>query len=270
MADKPRLGAPTVYPERYDPELLVALPRARGRQELALLPAAMCGADRWTAWELSWLDSAGKPQAAVGEFLVDCSSPCLVESKSFKLYLNSLNQWRFESEEAVRACLAADLQRAFGAPVEVRLHSLAAVAERGIAVPPGICLDDLAVSCERYRPDPALLALGEGTVEEEWLHSHLFKSNCPITGQPDWATVIVGYGGRRLDPAALLRYLVSFRLHRAFHEHCVEQIFAELHAFLAPNWLFVEARFTRRGGLDINPWRATVPRDPGWRRLARQ
>jgi 7-cyano-7-deazaguanine reductase len=255
------LGRHVDYPREYDPGLLFPIERALGRAELGIAADALpfIGHDRWHAYELSWLDARGKPQVATATIEVPARSPQLVESKSLKLYLNSFNAARFEDAETVRARIAGDLTQAAGAQVSV-----------AFGLPPietadaGVSIDGLDVEIDCYGPpDARLIALaGEADPVTESLHSALLKSNCPVTGQPDWARVLIDYRGPRLDHAALLRYLVSFRDHCGFHEQCVEQIFRDLMQRARPQALSVQARYTRRGGLDINPWRAT----PGWRR----
>ena len=250
------LGREVAYPSSYDPALLFPIPRAQARGEIGLDEAALpfIGHDRWHAYELSWLDARGKPVVATATLEVPATSPNLIESKSLKLYLNSLNASRFDGAEAVFARITEDLSRAAGAPVRV-VAGLPPFAEASTGAE-GI--DGLDVAIDRYGPpDATLLAAEAGTVVEEALHSALLKSNCPVTGQPDWASVVVRYRGPRIDRAGLLRYLVSFRDHAEFHEQCVERLFADVLARCQPEWLSVEARYTRRGGLDINPWRAT-------------
>ncbi len=249
------LGREVSYPSQYDPGLLFPIPRAAARAEIGLQDSALpfVGHDRWHAFELGWLNLRGKPQVAVATVQVPCTSPYLVESKSFKLYLNSLNSARFEDAEALRTCIVADLSGCAGAPVEVSF-GLPALRE----APLGESIDGLDVDIDCYGPPQAdFLAADAGEVVEETLVSALLKSNCPVTGQPDWATVSVRYRGPRMDRAGLLRYLVSYREHAEFHEQCVERIFSELSQQCSPHWLEVEARYTRRGGLDINPWRAS-------------
>jgi 7-cyano-7-deazaguanine reductase len=248
------LGRTVDYPRAYDASLLFPIERAAARRELGLDGGSLpfCGHDRWHAYELGWLDARGKPIVEAATFTVPADSPNLVESKSLKLYLNSLNGSRFECRETVRAMIARDLSQAAGAPVAVAF---------GL---PGIdgganaqAIDSLDVAIEHYGPPRAdLLAVGDEIVEET-LTSALLKSNCPVTGQPDWASVAIHYRGPRLDRAALLRYVVSFRDHCEFHEQCVERIFGDLMRHAHCEALSVEARYTRRGGLDINPWRAT-------------
>ncbi len=272
-SDNP-LGTTVPYPQRYAPELLHPIARAPGRALLELQDAALpfAGVDLWTAYELSWLDVRGKPQVAIGELAIPCASPNLIESKSLKLYLNSLNQEAFADAAAVAAVLRRDLGAACGAPVAVELYRLDDYGARGIATFGGECLDDLPVTCRAYRPAPELLKADRqhaGTVTEA-LYSHLFKSNCPVTGQPDWASVQIRYTGPAIDRAGLLAYLVSFREHQDFHEHCVERIFVDIRRHCAPTALTVTARYTRRGGLDINPLRSTGAQPCAWLRLARQ
>ena len=262
MTSELPLGREVAYPRAYDPSLLFPIPRAQGRAALGLGGGALpfSGHDRWHAYELSWLDGRGRPVVETATFLVPADSPNLVESKSLKLYLNSLNGSRFDSREEVRARIVADLSAAAGAPVAVDF-GLPPV-DAGDGAMPGatapVSLDDLDVECDEYdAPNPALLSADDGEVVDEVLHSALLKSNCPVTGQPDWAGIRIAVRGPRIDRAGLLRYLVSFREHAGFHEQCVEQVFVDLVARCRPQALSVEARYTRRGGLDINPWRAT-------------
>ena len=249
------LGRETAYPERFDAGLLYPIPRTLGRAAIGVDGGALpfVGSDRWHAYELSWLDARGKPKVATATFAVPADSPNLVESKSFKLYLNSCNGARFADEDALRAQVEADLSAAAGAPVSM-----------AFGLPPmggdaGESIDALDIDIDRYGPpDASLLAADDADPVEETLRSALLKSNCPVTGQPDWADVAIAYRGPRIERAGLLRYLVSFRDHAEFHEQCVERIFVDLLARCRPEWLSVEARYTRRGGLDINPWRATA------------
>ncbi|NWO54828.1 NADPH-dependent 7-cyano-7-deazaguanine reductase QueF [Chromohalobacter israelensis] len=265
------LGRESAYPEHYDAGLLFSIPRQANRAPLGLDDAALPfeGEDEWHAFELSWLDAKGKPIVAVARFRLPADSPSLIESKSWKLYLNSFNQTRFDSREAVIDTLERDLAQAAGAPVAVALFGVEDDALMPRALP-GECLDDLDVSIEHYTPTPELLEVGEEVVEET-LHSHLLKSNCPVTGQPDWGSVLIRYRGPRLEREALLKYLISYRQHQDFHEHCVEHLFVDLMARARPERLLVMARYVRRGGLDISPWRGTPgERPPTPLRLARQ
>ncbi|HEY0961000.1 MAG TPA: NADPH-dependent 7-cyano-7-deazaguanine reductase QueF [Pseudomonadales bacterium] len=273
MKENP-LGKAVAYPEHYDPGLLVPLAREDNRQKLGIDSAALpfTGADIWNAYELSWLDTKGMPQVARGRFIFPCTSPFLVESKSLKLYLNSLNQHAFADAGAAAACIRADLSQAAGAEVEVLVQAFGGMKEM-LDAPDGIRLDANELGCDRYDVDASLLqlaqwqAVGEGgqggggrtdELADEVLYTDLFRSRCPMTGQPDWATVTVCYKGPLIDHAALLRYFVSYRLHADYHENCVERIYCDLMARCKPQSLSVEANFLRRGGLDINPVRASA------------
>ncbi len=259
-AEASPLGQPVAYRDTYAPELLFPIDRQLKRDELGMAAAALpfVGADLWNAYELSWLNLRGKPVVALARFEVPADSPQLVESKSLKLYLNAFNQSRFDSAEAVAATIRRDLSAAAGAPVVVEVAPLGASSARSFGLPAGACLDELDIDIDTYQPAPQFLRAGrEGEEVEETLYSHLLKSNCLVTGQPDWGMVAVRYRGAAIDRAGLLRYIVSFRGHNEFHEQCVERIFCDIMARCAPRELLVWARYTRRGGLDINPWRAT-------------
>jgi len=251
------LGRTVDYPRHYDPGLLYPIARSLGRTALQLGNALpFIGVDRWHAYELSWLDARGKPQVATATFTVPADSSNLIESKSLKLYLNSFNASRFDDAAAVRDRIAADLAQAAGAPVAVAF-GLPAISDGTAAPNQAILIDTLELAIDDYGPPNAAYLRCEDEVIAETLRSQLLKSNCPVTGQPDWADVHIAYRGPRLDRAGLLRYLVSFRDHAEFHEQCVERIFVDLMTHCRPQQLSVEARYTRRGGLDINPWRAT-------------
>ena len=248
------LGREAAYPSEFDAGLLYPIARALGREPLGLVAGApaFVGIDRWHAYELSWLDPRGKPQVATATLQVPANSPNLIESKSLKLYLNSCNATGFDSADSFRRQVEADLSAAAGAAVSLTFGL------PPFDAPNAISIDALDIDIDSHGPpDPALLATHANDFAEEILHSALLKSNCPVTGQPDWADVFISYRGPRIHRAALLRYLVSFRDHAGFHEQCVERIFTDLTARCRPEWLSVEARYTRRGGLDINPWRAT-------------
>ncbi|MDX5364410.1 MAG: NADPH-dependent 7-cyano-7-deazaguanine reductase QueF [Pseudazoarcus pumilus] len=262
-AEDSPLGRAVAYCDHYAPGLLFPIARQTKRDELGLDAAALpfVGEDLWNAYELSWLNPRGKPMVALGRFTVPATSARLIESKSLKLYLNSFNQSRFDSLEAVRETLVRDLSAAAGAPVAVELASLSAAPRRDFGVPLGVLLDELDIAIDDYAPQPGVLRADAGRVVEETLYSHLLKSNCLVTGQPDWAMIVVRYAGPRIDREALLRYIVSFRTHNEFHEQCVERVFCDLLAACRPDRLAVWARYTRRGGLDINPFRAT-PGEP--------
>ena len=265
------LGKHSEYPDEYDAGLLTPIPRSLGRKALELIgDLPFSGADLWTGYELSWLDGNGKPQVAVAEFTVPASSAALIESKSFKLYLNSYNQTSFERWSDVSQRLENDLSECAGGPVLVQLFTLANYQKQGVQELPGNCIDNLDVTIDCYQPEPALLDVTDGGEVSETLHSHLLKTNCPVTGQPDWASVMVRYRGRQISQQGLLKYIVSFRQHQDFHEQCVERIFTDILSRCGPEELDVYARYTRRGGLDINPWRSTSTAVPGSFRLVRQ
>ena len=265
-----QLGKASAYADRYDPGLLFPLPRAPKRAEIGLGGTPpFTGADQWTAYELSWLNPRGKPQVAIAHITVPCETPNIVESKSFKLYLNSYNQSVFDSAEAVQTRLREDLSEAVwrGADrrgtVGVRLLTPAQFAGERVQELEGLSLDRLDVECTHYLPAPELLQADPSQPDvEEVLVSDLLKSNCLVTGQPDWGSVRIAYTGAPIDQAGLLRYLVSFRNHHEFHEQCVERIFMDLWTRCRPTRLSVQARYTRRGGLDINPWRTSHPQQP--------
>jgi len=274
-----QLGKPAAYIDQYDASLLFPIPRAVKRAEIGLsgqLP--FFGADIWTAFELSWLTPRGKPQVALAHITVPCETPNIIESKSFKLYLNSFNNTRFADADEVRARLRADISEAAwrGATpmssVGVKLVLPEQFDREPVHELDGLSLDRLDIECTHYSPAPELLgaAFGEQPVTEV-LTSNLLKSNCLVTGQPDWGSVRVAYSGPQIDQGGLLRYIVSFRNHNEFHEQCVERIFADIRARCRPTQLSVYARYTRRGGLDINPYRTSHPQAlPANVRTARQ
>ncbi|MDB5813522.1 MAG: NADPH-dependent 7-cyano-7-deazaguanine reductase QueF [Rhodocyclales bacterium] len=253
------LGKRVAYETQYNPALLYPMPRADKRAELGITDVLpFVGMDIWNAYELSWLNPRGKPLVALAEFIVPADSPRIVESKSLKLYLNSYNQTQLSSQEEVEGCIAADLSKVTGAPVTVKLTSIGQASARRMGVPEGICLDDIDIEIDTYTPAPELLQSAAGTVVvNETLYSHLLKSNCLVTAQPDWGMLAIRYSGPTIDHEALLRYIVSFREHNEFHEQCVERIFCDIQRYCSPRRLAVWARYTRRGGLDINPIRAT-------------
>ena len=261
LHDSP-LGHATTYADAYDPALLFAVERGPQRAELGLAGSLpFRGGDTWTAYELSWLEPSGRPRVAVATFTVPADSPAIVESKSVKLYLTAFNQTRFGDADAVANALRADLSAATGAPVAVALTLPEAFATLGHAELAGEWIDDAPFTGADPLPRPEALA-APGPVVAERLATRLFRSVCPVTGQPDYASVEVRYRGPRIDRASLLRYLVSYRRHAGFHEHCVERIFVDVMAACRCEALTVHARFTRRGGVDINPWRTTGDDDP--------
>jgi 7-cyano-7-deazaguanine reductase len=258
IQDSP-LGQSSAYVSSYTPALLFPIARSQSRLHLNLTDTALPfhGNDLWTGYELSWLDKGGKPQVAIAEFSIPAHSPNIIESKSFKLYLNSFNQTVCESREKLAEWLVRDLSQAAGAGVGVKLFTLDAFSEKGLQKLEGRLLDDLELEVSTYHPAPALLTTMEAQVTNEQLYSHLLKTNCPVTGQPDWASIQIQYSGQAIDPAGLLAYIISFREHQDFHEHCVERIFCDIIEHCKPQSLSVYARYTRRGGLDINPYRST-------------
>jgi 7-cyano-7-deazaguanine reductase len=260
------LGKTSAYRTSYAPELLFPIARQDKRDELALrgtLP--FFGVDLWNAYELSWLNARGKPQVAIASITVPADSPNIIESKSFKLYLNSFNQTRLADSDALLALLKRDLAAGFGAPVQISLTLPDGFGAIKLGELDGMLLDrlDLEFEPDQYRPAPELLsAAHERAPVAETLLSHLLKSNCLVTGQPDWASVQIQYVGPQIDQEGLLRYLIGFREHNEFHEQCVERIFVDILRQCQPQKLAVYARYTRRGGLDINPWRSNFSGAP--------
>ncbi len=265
------LGKTTEYCSRYNPELLCPVPRQLKRDELGLTgEMPFQGEDIWNGYELSWLNMKGKPCVALLECRVPCTTPNIIESKSFKLYLNSFNQTRFNSVDDVESILAEDLSACAGGNVQVEIHSLDS-EDFVIHHLAGECIDDLDIEINEYALSPELLKADEAAeLTTEVLVSHLLKSNCLVTSQPDWASVQIEYFGHPIDREALLRYLISFREHNEFHEQCVERIFTDLMKYCQPKELTVYARYTRRGGLDINPYRSTSSESQPNLRLSRQ
>ncbi|MGI4844061.1 MAG: NADPH-dependent 7-cyano-7-deazaguanine reductase QueF [Janthinobacterium lividum] len=257
--DQSPLGKTSAYQSEYAPELLFPIPRLQKREEIGLGTGTLpfFGVDIWNAYELSWLNMRGKPQVAIATITAPADSPNIVESKSFKLYLNSFNQTRVAGTDALAELLRQDLSNAFGAPVHVTITTPDAFGSLKMGELDGTLLDRLDVEIDRYVPSPQLLSanMDEAPVDET-LVSHLLKSNCLVTGQPDWGTVQIRYVGPQIDQEGLLKYLIGFREHNEFHEQCVERIFMDVLRQCKPTKLAVYARYTRRGGLDINPWRA--------------
>ncbi|RQS27436.1 NADPH-dependent 7-cyano-7-deazaguanine reductase QueF [Burkholderia sp. Bp8992] len=269
------LGKATVYAAQYDASLLFPIPRAGAREQLGITSALpFFGTDIWNAYELSWLNARGKPQVAVATFYVPAESPNIVESKSFKLYLGSFAQSKFDSIDAVRDVLKRDVSAACGSSVSVQLVSAHDFGKLEMDELDGLSLDRLDLDTDIYEPDPSLLSAADGENEapvEETLVSDLLRSNCPVTGQPDWGSVQIHYVGPQIDHAGLLRYIISFRNHTGFHEQCVERIFLDILHACKPVKLAVYARYTRRGGLDINPFRTNYNQPmPDNARTARQ
>lgn len=267
------LGKTVTYQAEYAPELLFPIPRISKREEIGITASLpFMGMDFWNAYELSWLNPRGKPQVALACFQIPADSPNIIESKSFKLYLNSFNQTRLSGQEELVARLTRDLSQAAGKPVRVELQLPEQFASQRIADLEGYCIDNLDIEVETYSPDPRLLCCeADPTPVEETLVSNLLKSNCLVTGQPDWASVQIRYFGPAIRRDALLKYLISYRNHNEFHEQCVERIFMDIQRQCQPLRLAVYARYTRRGGLDINPWRSNFSTPlPSNLRTARQ
>lgn len=271
-ADTP-LGKQTEYVSVYTPSLLCPIPREEAREliEVSSDQLPFTGVDIWTGYELSWIDMKGKPQVAVGHFHFPCSSKSIVESKSFKLYLNSFNQTRFTDVNDVIKTLESDLSTTVGGPVIVEIQTVTNSSQSLIGNFAAESIDELDIEIDTYQVNPKLLTVNDRVpMIRESLCSHLLKTNCPVTGQPDWASVLISYRGCPIDRAGLLRYIVSFREHQDFHENCVERIFVDILDYCKPEELTVFARYTRRGGLDINPYRTNTTDKPSDIRLIRQ
>ncbi len=267
------LGKPVSYASQYDPTLLFPIPRLEKRLELGLngsLP--FYGADLWNAYELSWLNPKGKPQVAIARFMVPADTPNIVESKSLKLYLNSFNQQPFASAAEVQQQISTDLSRASGGHVSVQLRLPDSFQQEKMADLGGYCIDNLDIEVTDYQPAPQLLHCDHSdSPVQETLMSNLLKSNCLVTGQPDWASVQIDYQGQPINRESLLRYIISFREHNEFHEQCVERLFVDIWQHCQLSKLSVYARYTRRGGLDINPFRTNSSQPwPAPVRTARQ
>lgn len=252
------LGKKTVYPQSYNADCLYPIARAGKRLEIGIDPDAppFVGFDCWNHYEVSWLNEKGKPIVAIAEITYDCNSPFIIESKSLKLYFNSFNQFKFKSADAVIQTIQIDLEPRLQSAVTVTLHPLnsAQLPEMRTAFK-GICLDELDIECSTYNTDPNFLHT-ENTVVKESVYSDLLKSNCLVTHQPDWGSVRICYEGNKINHAGLLRYIVSYRNHNEFHEQCIERIFVDILKRCQPKKLTVYGRYTRRGGLDINPYRS--------------
>ena len=267
------LGQKTEYLSSYSPELLQAVPRHLNRQELGIVhQQPFVGCDVWHAYEMSWLNTKGKPVVSLARCSVPFNTPNIIESKSFKLYLNSFNQSRFESQQAVLDVLTKDLSATAGGVVSIELFNPDNAGALPVSELPGTCIDHIDIEINEFDLNPSLLVCAnENQQVEETIHSHLLKSNCLITNQPDWASVIISYRGNKIDHGGLLRYLISFRMHNEFHEQCVERIFMDIMKICLPESLTVQALYTRRGGLDINPYRSTEASDQvPFRRMNRQ
>lgn len=263
LLEKSPLGQKIQYTSHYSPSLLFAVSRSVNREEIGVKdPLPFDGVDIWNAYELSWLDASSlKPRIAMAEFYFPCRSANLIESKSLKLYLNSFNQSSFKTETEVKTTLQNDLSALAGSPVKINLFLPPFDLLNPTREFSGICLDDLPVQITTFTPEPHFLSTEHEVVQEE-LYSRLLKTNCPVTGQPDWGSVYIRYQGKKINHLGLLQYLISFREHNDFHEHCVERIFMDVMRRCHPEQLTVYARYTRRGGLDINPFRSNFQSMP--------
>ena len=271
--EQSQLGKPAAYIDQYDASLLFPIPRADKRAELGVAGTPpFFGADMWTAYELSWLNLRGKPQVALAHITVPCESPNMIESKSFKLYLNSFTNTRFADARDVRERIRADVSAAAGSGIGIKTLGPELFDREPVHEMDGMNLDRLDVECIHYTPAPELLfAEFDEPPVTETLTSNLLKSNCLVTGQPDWGSVQIAYTGPQVNQEGLLQYLVSYRNHNEFHEQCVERIFMDVWTRCKPIKLSVYARYTRRGGLDINPFRCSHPmQSPPNVRTARQ
>ncbi|WP_058462366.1 NADPH-dependent 7-cyano-7-deazaguanine reductase QueF [Legionella adelaidensis] len=257
--EQSELGKSSNYDSQYNPERLFAIPREAKRKEIGVNPENLpfYGFDCWNHYEVSWLNAKGKPVVAIAEIIYDCSTPNLIESKSLKLYFNSFNNTHFKDSEELKLTVERDLSSRLGGEAHVRILSLKDEELATLqAAPSGECIDDLDVTCSIYLVEPAYLSVEDKKVEEI-LYSDLLKSNCLVTNQPDWGSVQIAYTGQKINREGLLKYLVSFRNHNEFHEQCIERIFVDIMNRCKPEKLTVYGRYTRRGGLDINPYRTT-------------
>lgn len=259
QVNQSELGKPSDYSATYDPTRLYPIARAGKREEIGINPNHLpfFGFDCWNHYEVSWLNAKGKPQVAIAEIIYDCNSPKLIESKSLKLYFNSFNNTKYQDIATLQKTIETDLSGCVGVPVIVKITSLAEIKNSNIHKAfSGESLDNLDVECSVYSVEPSFLTVSEHYVEET-LYSDLLKSNCLVTNQPDWGSVQIKYKGPQINREGLLKYLVSFRNHNEFHEQCIERIFIDIMNRCKPKTLTVYARYTRRGGLDINPYRST-------------
>lgn len=270
MLEDSMLGKKTVYPDTYSPDWLDPIPRKLARNKIDIsgnIPFE--GIDIWNGYELSWLNGKGKPEISLGVFQFDCRSDNVIESKSFKLYLNSLNQTVFNSFNDVQKTLEKDLTDASNGSVSVTLYSPTDKKIIHTGDFSGTCLDQLDIQTDTYHVHPKFLKTHPHIIKES-LYSNLLKSNCLATGQPDWGSVLIHYQGKQIDHEGLLKYIISLRNHSGFAEHCVEQIYCDLMRECQPEKLTVYARYTRRGGLDINPFRSNFEKSPDNTRQIRQ
>ncbi len=268
---KPPLGQDSAYPDTYAPGVLFPIARSESREGAGItadLP--FHGTDIWNAWELTWLGTADRPSVATAQILVPADSPNLIESKSLKLYLNSFSMSQFDGASAVAETIAGDLGACLSAPIEVSVDPVTETEGGPTATLAGACIDSLAVQCSAWEVDAALLRADDTDIVTETLHTHLLRSQCPVTSQPDNGSLQVSYSGPRIAPESLLRYIVSFRRHNDFHEACVERMFVDITHRCKVEKLSIYARYQRRGGIDINPFRSNFEECPANLRLWRQ
>jgi 7-cyano-7-deazaguanine reductase len=255
MAEKNPLGKKISHAKSYDPSQLFPIEREEARKLLSIDTPPFTGADIWNCYEISWLNTSGKPIVGIGRFIIPFESKYIVESKSMKLYLNSFNLTGFDSVSDVKKAIISDLSHACGSDVEVSIILPENFNQEKIHEPKGICIDSIDINMERYKLSSTYLKINDNNADE-LLYSNLLRTNCPVTNQPDWATLFIKYTGKEIEKASLLKYIVSFREHSGFHENCVETIFMDILKRCKPEKLLVNARFTRRGGIDINPYRS--------------
>ena len=262
----------TEYPTTYTPSLLEPIARQVQRQALGVAHGSLPfeGKDLWRAYEFTWLNDKGKPEVAVADFLIAGESTNLIESKSLKLYLGSFANTVFSRRDEVIQRLESDLTKTVQAPVGVRLVNSTEIQGEGVGQFDGILLDELDIDIVDYQCNPDLLDLESSMIIQENLHTHLFRSLCPLTGQPDFASIQVNYKGRGISHAGLLRYLISYREHSEFAEQVAERIFVDIMKQCGPERLGVAARYTRRGGIEINAYRSFGESPPIQNRLWRQ
>jgi 7-cyano-7-deazaguanine reductase len=260
----------TSYPNKYEPDVLFAIARSESRSPFLSGELPFNGTDIWNAWELTWLGTSGRPVVATAVIRIPAASPCLIESKSLKLYLNSFAMSRFEGLAEVRQLIAQDLGKRAGAKVAVEVRLISETEGNAVFRLAGRCLDSLPVTCDVWDVDASVLEIDPDTEIEEALHSHLLRSLCPVTGQPDTGSIAFYYRGPKIDPSSLLRYIVSFREHNDFHEACIERMFVDILERCRPEKLSINARYQRRGGIDINPFRSNFETNPENLRLWRQ
>lgn len=255
------LGKRTTYSSVYKPDLLYPIPRSLKRDEIQIInPLPFFGDDIWNAYELSWLNPKGKPMVACAELIIPCSTPNLIEHKSLKLYLNSLNNTSFPNDVALLATIEHDLSQAAGGPVRMTLQPATLLTQSELVEFDGLCLDNMDISCDTYTLTPEYLTTEKSNAPvAEKLYSHLLKSDCLITGQPDWGSIQIDYQGNQINHEGLLKYIVSYRNHIEFAEQCVERFYIDIMRHCQPQALTVYARYTRRGGIDINPVRSSRP-----------